>query len=431
MLSLSAAESGNVNPVRLGIFGAGTVGRGLIDLIHKNTSALQNRASAGFEIVQIADRSFRKKDYLKPFSCTDDWNELIENPEIDIFVELIGGIQPARDFILAAIEKGKPVVTANKALLAQDGPAIFERAFEKQTEIGFEAAVAGALPVIRNFRRMWLAGRISELSGILNGTCNFILTRMEEGMDYEEALSLAQQEGFAEADPSFDVGGRDAAQKLAILGMLAFDGKLTEADVQVEGIENIKKVDIDIAKRMNRVIRLLGTAHRTEKGVVLGVHPAMIPDTHTLASVRNEYNAVFVDDEYSGKSLVMGKGAGALPTASAVLSDIAYISRNPARPEKWLSESKAIPVVKDTVTRFYIRFRTPDTAGVLASISKILADFDISIASMHQEEGPEPVDVVIVTHEASESRVKSAMERIDQSGVTLDRTVAIRVEDHN
>ena len=422
-----------MNELRIALLGAGTVGQGLIELIEGRARNLSERIGKKIRIVAVADRSHARKPFLKnrDFDVSDDALAVMSRPDVDVVVELIGGLDPARQWVLKALENGKHVVTANKALLANHGKEIFEQAQKARKEVGFEAAVAGALPVIRNLRRVWVGSEIREMFGILNGTCNFIITRMQkEDMAYEDALKIAQEKGFAEADPAFDVSGRDAAQKLAILSTLSFDHLVQESDIRVEGITELSPLDHAMAMRMGKVIRLLAVAKKKSDGYHLRVHPALISREHLLSSVEEENNALLMDDSYSGPTMIVGRGAGALPTASAVLGDIAAIARNPnSDPEIWMSGTGTLECAKDAIYRFYLRFRTLDRAGVLAGISRVLADHEISIATMHQEEGPEPVDVVIVTHEARESALSGALKIINEMEMVRAPTVALRLEE--
>lgn len=420
--------------ISIGIIGAGTVGAGVIDLLEGQRERLVRRSNVRFEIKTVCDLLWREKgELLRGIPGTDDAATLLQDPEIDIIVELIGGQEPARTLILEAIDRGKSVVTANKALLARSGREIFRRAAEKNVEVGFEAAVAGALPVIKTLRRGLIVNDIRALYGILNGTCNFIITRMqEEGMDYDRALQLAQERGFAEADPSFDVNGNDAAQKLAILAGLAFDADIDEGRVPVEGIASIRQVDLALAASMGYVIRLLAVARRTADGsLLLRVHPAMISRNHNLASVVNEKNAIFFDTAYSGPCMIMGLGAGSHPTAAAVISDLVAVARNrQGEPEIWSVQSDdPVRFTRNYRYRYYLRFQTVDRPGVLAQIAGILAGEEISINSMLQQEGPEPVNVVLTTHEAPENRMLGALEKIDRLAVVLEPTVHLRIED--
>jgi Homoserine dehydrogenase len=417
--------------IRLGILGAGTVGQSLIKIIEKEQNRILRNHGISIEISKVGDRSFEKKEILKKYNCTKNLNEVIEDKEIDIIVELIGGIEPARELIIKAIENHKSIVTANKALLANHGKTIFELIKQKQQNnipitIGFEASVGGALPIIKNLRRMWSFGNIHSLVGILNGTCNFIISKMEEGLEYQEALKLAQEKGFAEADPTFDVSGKDAGQKLAIISSLAFGCWIEEKDIIIEGIEKIQKIDHEIAQKWGMVIRLIAISRFYHDQLLLRVHPALISKNHLLADVRNEYNALFVEEEYSGSTFIVGKGAGGFPTASAVLADIVSIASGSKN--LWFQEFGSTKLIQDADYRFYLRFQTIDKPGVLAAISRVLADFNISIASMHQEEGEEPVNVVIFTHECKESAISRALEVINQKKeIILAPTIVLRV----
>ncbi len=417
--------------IRLGILGAGTVGQSLIRIIEKEQNRILRNHGIYIEISKIGDRSIEKKEILKKYNCTKNLNEVIEDKEIDIIVELIGGIEPARELILKAIENHKSIVTANKALLANHGKIIFERIKQKQQEnipitIGFEASVGGALPIIKNLRRIWSFGNIHSLVGILNGTCNFIISKMEEGLDYQEALKLAQEKGFAEADPTFDVSGKDAGQKLAIISSLASGCWIEEKDIIIEGIEKIQKIDHEIAQKWGMVIRLIAISRFYNDQLLLRVHPALISKNHLLADVKNEYNALFVEEEYSGSTFIVGKGAGGFPTASAVLADIVSIASGSTN--LWFQEFRSIELIKNADYRFYLRFQTIDKPGVLAAISRVLADFNISIASMHQEEGEEPVNVVIFTHECKESAIFQALHIINEKkDIILAPTILLRV----
>jgi len=417
--------------IRLGILGAGTVGQSLIKIIEKEQNRILRNHGISIEISKVGDRSFEKKELLKKYNCTKNLNEVIEDKEIDIIVELIGGIEPARELIIKAIENHKSIVTANKALLANHGKTIFELIKQKQQNnipitIGFEASVGGALPIIKNLRRMWSFGNIHSLVGILNGTCNFIISKMEEGLEYQEALKLAQEKGFAEADPTFDVSGKDAGQKLAIISSLASGCWIEEKDIIIEGIEKIQKIDHEIAQKWGMVIRLIAISRFYHDQLLLRVHPALISKNHLLADVRNEYNALFVEEEYSGSTFIVGKGAGGFPTASAVLADIVSIASGSKN--LWFQEFGSTKLIQDADYRFYLRFQTIDKPGVLAAISRVLADFNISIASMHQEEGEEPVNVVIFTHECKESAISRALEVINQKKeIILAPTIVLRV----
>lgn len=418
--------------VKIGILGAGTVGRGLISAIRNRGEILKERTGLDIQVVAVFDRSYlKKKEFLGPVPASDNPDLVLKNPDVDLVVELMGGLDPAGTMILQAIESGKSVVTANKALLAARGREIFSLAEKKQVNVGFEAAVAGALPVIKSLRRSLVVNEIRAFYGILNGTCNFIISRMKaDGMDYSEALKLAQERGFAEADPSFDVGGNDAAQKLALLAGLAFDSFIPESEVQVEGITSIRKVDLDITASMHRVIRLLALASRSDDGKVrLRVHPVIIPEGHVLAHVEDEKNAVFFETSHSGPTLIMGQGAGADPTAAAVVSDIVSIGKNGSDPERWYAGQTSLQFETEYRYSFYLRFQTANRPGVLAEIARVLSQKGISIARFQQEDDHEPVQVVIITHESDEAALLSALAELDSSEFIKEKTTMIRILD--
>ncbi|MCB1326952.1 MAG: homoserine dehydrogenase [Spirochaetales bacterium] len=415
--------------VRVGIMGLGTVGQGVLRILRDHGEALEHRSGVRFEIVRIFDRSFREKgDVIRDIPASDNMEDVLGDPSIDIVAELLGGIEPAYTVVTRALAAGKDVVTANKALLARHGNELFELSHQHSCEIAFEAAVAAALPVIKNLRRGLIANEIEALYGILNGTCNFIITRMQEdGLDYAAALREAQVRGFAEADPSFDVGGKDAAQKLAIISALAFDTRINEDAVLTEGIEHIRLVDHQIAADLKCVIRLLAVARRDP--LQMRVHPVLIHEDHVLAHVRDERNAVFFATSNSGPQLLMGLGAGARPTAAAVVSDLVFLAReNPETPEYWISGTKDPVIHHEYAYRFYLRFQTYDRPGVMADLARILAEENISIASVSQKEGPEPVNVVVITHTTPEVPLRTAIKRIDALDTILAPTVAMPME---
>ncbi len=421
----------NKKTIKLGIIGAGTVGKSLIQILEKEQERIYFNHGLKIIVHKIADRSYNKKEFLKSYNATNNIEEVINDSEIDIVVELIGGIDPAKEIILNSLKNKKSVVTANKALLANKGKEIFLTLKEIQREnpqitVGFEASVGGALPIIKNLRRIWSFGEIQSIYGILNGTCNFILTQMEEGMDYDVSLKIAQEKGFAEADPSFDVSGRDAGQKLAIISSLAFSTWIEEKQVIIEGIQNLQKVDFEIARKMNKIIRLLAILKKIENKLLLRVHPTLLPKENLLSDVKNEYNAIQIIENYSSNTFIVGKGAGGNPTATAVLADIVSIGSGSSNP--WFNEFKHYSFIEDGIYKFYLRFQTVDKPGVLAAISTVLANFQISIAYMHQEEGTEPVNVIILTHECKESAIFSALKIINERrDIILLPTVVLRV----
>lgn len=420
---------------KIGLLGLGTVGRGVVEILRERREILAARAGVDLQVARVFDRSWRKKqDTLGDIPATDNADEVLNDPELDVVIELIGGLDPAHDFVRRALESGKHVVTANKALLARHGNELLPLARKHQVSVGFEAAVAGALPVIRNMRRSFVSDDVTSIHAILNGTSNFILTRMEEdGMDYAEALALAQERGFAEADPTFDVGGFDAAQKLAILAALAFDTAIAEDAVIVEGIETIRHKDLRFAAAMQRVIRPLAIARKFSDGrISLRVHAAMLPAEHPLAAVQDEKNAVMIDTSNSGPAMIMGLGAGARPTAAAVISDLVFLAgREPGLAQIWLSGSDQPEPVQEFEYRFYLRFETADRPGVLAEIARVLAAEQISIASVHQYEGAEPIDLVVVTHTVDEAALKRALAKIAELESILAAPIWIRMKEEH
>jgi homoserine dehydrogenase len=422
-----------VKQLNVGLLGLGTVGRGLVTIIGERHAAIAARAGVDIRLRRVFDRSWQNKlDVLGEIPASDNVQDVLGDPEIDVVVELLGGIDPAQEYVRQALERGKDVVTANKALLARHGNQLFLLAGQHNRSIGFEAAVAGALPVIRNMRRSFVSDEIHSIHAILNGTSNFILTRMEEdGMDYDEALSLAQTRGFAEADPTFDVGGFDAAQKLAILAALAFDTAIAEDAVIVEGMQTIRHKDLSYAASMNRVIRPLAIARKFPDGrVSLRVHPAMLLADHPLAAVQEEQNAVMLDTSNSGPAMIMGLGAGARPTAAAVISDLVFLAgRDPGQTQTWLASQDLPLSVLEFAYRYYLRFQTVDRPGVLAEVARILAAEQISIASVHQYEGREPIDVVVVTHTVNEASLMRALNIINELPSILAPAICIRMKE--
>ncbi|MCB1306561.1 MAG: homoserine dehydrogenase [Leptospiraceae bacterium] len=418
-----------VRSLRIGLLGLGNVARGVLQILRNEQDLLIRRAGVRLEVVRVCDRSYQKKaDIIKDIPTGDDPADIFNDDSIDVVLELAGGLEPARTWILTALQRGQAVVTANKAVLARHGNEIFQAAREHGCDIGFEAAVAASLPIIKNLRRGLIANHINTIYGILNGTCNFILTRMEgEGMDYGEALRLAQERGFAESDPTFDVEGHDAAQKLAIISALAFDTAINEEAVLTRGITALRAVDLELARRMHCVVRLLAIARRDP--LQMRVQPTMIPQSHMLASVRDEKNAVMMETSNAGPQMIMGLGAGSLPTASAVVSDLVYLANKSAdSPEYWLSGDSMPQRFEDHVCKYYLRFQARDRPGVLAEIARILSNYQISIASVHQEEGPEPVDVMVITHSAPEKKLLSALKEVDDHDFIAAPTVAVPME---
>ena len=425
--------------IGVGIIGLGTVGIGTYKILDTYYTLIREKTGLDIHIVKCADIDInRKRDIsFKPGVLTTDASEVIENKDVDIVVELMGGIEPARGYICQAIQNKKWVVTANKALLAEKGDEIFNLAAKKNVEIGFEASVCGGIPLIKAIRDGLVGNRINYILGILNGTSNYILTKMTtEGMPFEAALKEAQRLGFAESDPTFDVEGIDAAHKLCVLIRLAFQCKARMSDIVIGGISKIDPIDIEFAKEFGYKIKLLAVAKEENGKVEARVEPAMIPVAHPMSSVDGVYNAAFVIGDKTGPTLYYGKGAGSDPTGSAVVSDIvdmAYRIKSgfPAPKVPLLSKEKKMRSGEKSSVPYYMRFTAKDTPGVLSKVSGVLAHYDISISSVIQKGRKENgfVPIVMLTHEALEQNLKKAKAAIDRLAVTKDESVSIRIEE--
>jgi homoserine dehydrogenase len=430
--------------IRIGLLGFGTVGSGTAKILLQNRDILTSRAGVELELKRIAvrnikaDRGFAvSKDIL-----TTDPYAVIRDPQIDIVVELIGGYEPAKTYILEAIRQEKQIVTANKALLAAHGNEVFAAAQEKGVEVGFEASVCGGIPVIKAVKEGLVANRVQGLFGILNGTSNFILTKMtDEGASFADVLKEAQKMGYAEADPTFDVEGVDAAHKLTILLSLAYGLPIDCSAVYTEGISRITPLDIQFMKDFGYRIKLLAISRDDGSAIEARVHPTLIPERSLLANVNEAYNGLYLRGDAVGNVMFYGPGAGMMPTGSAVVSDIVDIARNKMRgalgrvpalghPLHAL-KSRRIKAIDDVVTKYYFRFSAEDRPGVLATIAGILGNHGISIASAYQpgRGQAEGVPVVMISHEAKEAAVQSALSQINQLNVVKDKTMLIRIED--
>jgi homoserine dehydrogenase len=430
--------------IQIGLIGFGTVGTGVVKILFEKEGLIQSLVGAPLKLKRIADLDLKSDRGIRISKglLVDRAAEILDDPEIAIVIELIGGLEPARSFILEALKKGKHVVTANKALLAHNGDEIFQKAAEGKVDIGFEASVCGGIPVILAFQQGVVANEIESMMGILNGTSNFILTQMtEEGLPYPTALKEAQKRGFAEADPTLDVEGLDAAHKLSILMNLAYGAPLNSQALFVEGITRIGPMDIAFAREFDYCIKLLAICRKEGDFLVARVHPTMIPKNHMLANVQGAYNALFICGEFVGDILLYGQGAGMLPTGSAVVSDLVNIGRNINKgitqripqnpsPQGFQKKGLAFKSFSDVITHYYFRFSALDSPGVLSTIAGILGTHQISIASVIQK-GRElggSVPIVMMTHEARESAVQEAIQEIDRLPVITDKTVIIRVE---
>ena len=430
--------------ISLGLIGFGTIGTGLVKLLQENGELIAGRLGAKIDLKRIADIDIRRSRGIPVDTAllTTDAGDILNDPGIDIVVELMGGYEPARTFILAALSQGKHVVTANKALLATHGDEIFQSAVRHGVNIGFEASVGGTIPIIKTVRESLIANRILSISAIMNGTANFILTKMtDEGKAFAVVLKEAQALGFAEADPAYDVEGIDAAHKLAILLSLAYGKKVRLEDLYREGITRISEQDIEFAHELGYRIKLLAIAIQRDQEVEARLHPTMIPFDHLLANVNGNFNAFHIIGDAADSVFLYGQGAGMMPTASAVVSDIVDIARDvlkgisgriPPRVlhEEIIEDIRLLPF--DQIrTNYYFRFSAVDRPGVLSRISGILGENNISIAAVIQKGRKQggAVPVVMTTYKARELDVRRAIEDIDRLDVVMGKTMLIRIED--
>lgn len=420
---------------KIALLGMGTVGGGVYEIIEKQKEEMPFKIGAALEVVKVLVRNKAKyADRIPAEKLTDVWEDVIGDDSIDIVVEVMGGIEPARTYIKAALEKGKHVVTANKDLMAMHGHELLELAGEHHCDLLFEAAVAGGIPIIRPLKQCLAGNNITEIMGIINGTTNFILTKMkEDGMDFGEALQLATDLGYAEADPTADIEGYDAGRKLAIMASIAFHTPVTFDDVFTEGITKITAKDMRYAKEMGCSIKLLGIAKNTETGIEVKVHPTMIPENHPLAAVNDSFNAVFVHADAVDDAMFYGRGAGALPTGSAVVGDIMDVARNMlfhCNGRIGCSCYKNLPIkrIGDTTSRYYIRMRLEDRAGTLAAMAGVFAENDASIAILLQKETIEnDAEIVVVTHDVAEKKFMDAIKKFSSMEMVKEISSIIRV----
>ena len=430
--------------VNIGLIGLGTVGTGVARLLAERRELLARRLGTDLVLKKAADLDPERRANapLEAARLTAHAQDILDDPEIDIVVELIGGTTTARDLILKAISRGRHVVTANKALLALHGNEVMAAAAQQGVEVAFEAAVCGGVPLILALRQGLAANRIQEMFGILNGTCNYILTRMsQDGMSYAQALAEAQAKGYAEADPTLDVEGIDTAHKLAILVSLAYCAPLNLAPISVSGISNLDPLDLQFAKEFGYVVKLLAITRNDGDTIEARVHPTLIPRDHMLANVNGAFNAVYLTGDAVGPILLYGQGAGMMPTASAVVSDILDLARNLIRGVKRrvpplgcdgaLESPRNIKPLDEVVTNYYFRFAALDRPGVLSQISGILGEHDISIAAVIQKgrEVKGAVPIVMITHEAKEANARQALREIDRLPIVSPPAVFYRIED--
>ncbi|MEX2324700.1 MAG: homoserine dehydrogenase [Nitriliruptoraceae bacterium] len=421
--------------IRIGMLGCGTVGGGVLALLHRPADDITARTGARLEVTRIAVRDLtRPRDVdLGDAELTDDAMAVVEADDVDVVVEVAGGIEPAGTWIRRALELGKPVVTANKELVAQQGPELYEAARLAGVDFAYEAAVAGAIPIIKPLKESLAGDRVTRVIGILNGTTNYILTRMTEaGVDYREALTEAQQLGYAEADPTADVGGHDAAAKCAILASLAFDTAVHGDDVYREGIENVTATDIRVADQLGYVVKLIGIASETDGRVAVRVHPAFLPKTHPLASVRDSFNAVFIEADAAGELMFYGRGAGALPTGSAVVGDVIDVSRNLLQTARGAAESqhrpKMLRPIDDLQTQYYVLLDVDDQSGVLAQVAQVFGQHKVSIAQVWQEGRGASAQLMLITHRAREADLRATVAGLAETPVVRSVASFMRVE---
>jgi len=433
-----------LKPVKVGLMGLGTVGGGTFNVLARNAAEITRRVGRDIQVSHIAAREYNAEGLssLDGVKITDDAFKVVNDPEVDIVIELIGGYEPARELVLQAIANGKHVVTANKALIAMHGNEIFAAAHDKGVMVAFEAAVAGGIPIIKALREGLAANQIEWIAGIINGTGNFILTEMrDKGRDFADVLKEAQELGYAEVDPTFDVEGIDAAHKLAILGSIAFGIPLQFDKVFTEGISRITREDVNYAEELGYRIKHLGVTRRTDKGIEMRVHPTLIPERRLIANVDGVMNAVLVQGDAVGPTLYYGAGAGAEPTASAVIADVVDVARvltvDPGNRVPHLAfQTDAMtdtPVLSmdDVETAYYLRLQATDQPGVLADVTRILSDQKISIEAIIQkepDEGVTDVPIIMLTRSVRESFMNEAITKIEAlSAITAD-VVRIRVE---
>lgn len=438
------ARDVSAEPVRVGLLGLGTVGCGTFNVLSRNREEITRRAGRRIEIVQASARDLDKKRTCPTAGAemVADAERIVTNPAIEVVVELIGGYEPARTLVLKAIEHGKHVVTANKALIALHGNEIFRAAQQHGVMVAFEAAVAGGIPIIKAIREGLAANRIEWLAGIINGTTNYILSEMRDrGTDFADVLAEAQRLGYAEADPSFDIEGVDTAHKLTILAAIAFGVPLKFKDAYIEGITQVSRVDVAYAEELGYRLKLLGIARRAENGIELRVHPTLIPERRLIANVDGAMNAVVVKGDAVGPTLFYGAGAGAEPTASAVVADLVDVVRtlttDPTNRVPHLAFQPDalvdLPILpmEDVRTSYYLRLHAQDRPGVLADVTRILGDLGISIEAILQKEetqGDNIVPIIILTHPIKESGMNTAIARIEQLAAIRGKVVRIRLE---
>ena len=424
--------------LKAGLLGLGTVGTGVYKLFEAQKDEMIHKIGANLELKKILVRPHsmeRAKGIVREgIELTSDWRSIVEDEEIDIIIEVMGGTEFAKECILAALNAGKSVVTANKDLVAIDGKELLDAAAANNCDFLFEAAVAGGIPIIRPLKQCLAGNHLTEVMGIINGTTNFILTKMTlEGMDYQEALALATELGYAEADPTADVEGIDAARKVAILASIAFNSRVVLKDVYTEGITQLTKEDIEYAREMGWTIKLIGMARNTETGVEVRVHPMLIPSTHPLAAVNDSFNAVFVHGDAVDDAMFYGRGAGELPTASAIMGDVMDIARDirfncKSRINCTCYKQLPIKKIDECSNSYYIRLMADNQPGVLSNIAKVFGDHNVSIAQFIQRHAQEyQAEMVLITENVLEKDFNAAMEQLKALSIVKEISAVIRV----
>ncbi len=424
------------NVIKAALLGLGTVGTGVYKVFQLQAPDMKNKLNADVRIKKILVRNLEKaaKKVADPSVLTNNWQEIIDDPDISIIIEVMGGLKPAGDYIRQALEKGKYVVTANKDLIAEEGDELIALAEENKTDILFEAAVAGGIPVIGPLKHSLAANYINEIVGIVNGTTNFILTKMtQEHMDFTQALKIATDLGYAEADPTADIEGLDAGRKVAILASLAFNSKVTFADVYTEGITQLTPKDIESADEFGYVIKLIGLARWTAEGVEARVHPMLIPKSHPLSTVSDSYNALFIHGDAVGDVMFYGRGAGEMPTASAIMGDVFDIARAIAcggRKTARRATFRKLPVkgIQDSVNRYFLRLSVENKPGAMATIASVLGNNSVSIQQVVQKEAhSDQAEIVVVTDLVRESHLNDALMTFRGMSVIKSAPAMIRV----
>lgn len=422
-------------PIRIALLGLGTVGSGVYKLIHRRAQEMPQIAGAPIEISHILVRNTAKeRPGVDSSLLTDNWSDIVNDPEVSIVVELMGGMEPAHTYIAEALKAGKNVVTANKDLIAMHGGDLLDLAADHQCDLQFEASVAGAIPIIRPLKQCLAGNEISEIMGIVNGTTNYILTRMtQDNMEFTDALAMATELGYAEADPTADIEGYDAGRKVAIMASIAFHSRVTFDDVYTEGITKIQSTDIRYARELGKAIKLLGVACNTEEGIEVRVHPMLIPASHPLATVNDAFNAVFVHGDALDDAMFMGRGAGELPTASAVMGDIIDTARNllmGCTGRIGCTCYKNVPVksIDDIRSKYYIRLNVENRMGVLAGVSGVLGNNGVSISQVLQKQAAgDSAELVVITDTVRERHIRDALLILENMSMVHEVSSVIRV----